>query len=72
MRKQATERKGLSCLKSFQMDNQKSQKLGRGTRHRGPEITSSLYCCFNVMETFILKFLVLLSLDSMLYRVIKS
>lgn len=34
-------------------DGQKSQKVGTGTRHGNPEITSGLYCCFNVMETFL-------------------
>lgn len=72
MRKQATGRKGLNCPKCFQMDNQKSQKVGTGTRHGNPEITSGLYCCFNVMETFLLEFLVLLPLDSVPYTVIKS
>lgn len=51
LRKQAQERSELPQVLS---DRQaEDQNVGSGTRHGKLEITSGLYCCFNVMETFL-------------------
>lgn len=49
-----SEQKERSELPQVLSDGQpEDQKMGSGTRHGRLDITSGLYCCFSIMETFL-------------------
>lgn len=64
--------KGTELPQVLSAGQPEEPKSGDRAKTWNPEITPGLHCCFSVMKTFLLEFLLLLLLDSMPYTVIKS